>query len=94
MANVRVMPPPTGNTSTTVNGRPYGCAAGATLDVPDFDAAVLVANGWTAVADGVGSTSARPASPYKGQKYHDNTLGLTIVWDGRVWRSPVTGAAV
>lgn len=101
MPNVRVMPD--GNQSivtTKVNGRTYSCAPGSTIDVPDFDAAVLDVNGWTIVGAGssalpqVGPTSARPAKPVKNQEFHDTTLGITVNWDGKVWRNPSTGASV
>jgi hypothetical protein len=93
MPNVRLIPPP-GGATTPANGRSYTCAANATLDVPDFDAFVLIANGWLKVAGSVGATSARPASPFKGQTFHDTTLGYNITWDGKAWRNPATGAAV
>jgi hypothetical protein len=92
----RVMPPGDGlHPSITVHTRSYTCALGATIDVPDSDAQVMAANGWTIVAGaGVGATTTRPANPTKGQQFHDTTLGYTIVWDGKVWRNPATGAAV
>ena len=72
----------------------YTCAANVTIDVPDFDAFVLTANGFIAVAGSVGATSARPTNPGKGQTYHDTTLGLTIVFEGTAWRNPANGAVV
>lgn len=92
MANILVMPPPRGG-KTTINGRLYSAAAGSTLQVPDFDAGVLAANGWTLVAT-VGTTAQRPANPYQSMFYHDTTLGYVIVFEGAVWRNPNTGAAV
>lgn len=93
--NIRVMPPASGTTSHTVNGRTYSAAVGTTLDVPDFDAQVLMANGWTAVATGgVGTTTQRPVNPSKQTQFHDNTLGYVIVYDGKSWRNPATGAVV
>ena len=99
MANVRLMPPNGIATTHTVNGRSYTCAPGSTIDVPDFDAFTLMANGWIAPAAGatttaVGATTARPVNPAKGQNFHDTTLNLTIVFDGKYWRNPATGAAV
>ncbi|NPU23951.1 hypothetical protein [Bradyrhizobium denitrificans] len=95
------MLPPAGGATTTANGRSYSCASGFTLDVPDFDAFVLIANGWVNAAGSsngaagtVGTTSARPASPKFGQTFHDATLNMNIVFDGKVWRNPATGAAV
>ena len=93
----RVMPPADGlHPAITVNGRSYTCAVGSTLDVPDQDAMVMTANGWTRVAGigAVGATASRPASPVKNQVFHDTTLGYDIVWDGKAWRNPATGAAV
>lgn len=96
MPNVRVLPPTTGSTTCTANGRSYSCAVGSFLDVPDFDALVLMSNGWTSPAGGaqVGTTASRPARPTKGQSFHDTTLGLVIHFDGANWRNPITGAAV
>ncbi len=89
MPNIRVFPPATGTTSHTVNGSTYSCAVGSFLDVPDFDANVLLANGWTAAAaGGVGSTTTRPANPPKQTQFHDTTLGYIITWDGKNWRNP------
>lgn len=94
MATMRMMPPADGlHPAIVVNGRSYTCAAGATIDVPDFDAVVMESNGWTSAAPGVGATTIRPAAPLKGQEFHDTTLGFTIKFDGKVWRNPNTGAA-
>lgn len=100
MSNVRVMGPGGGAAVQVVNGRTYSVAVNATLDVPDFDAHVLTANGWVnvagvgAVVAAVGATASRPANPSKNQTFHDTTLNLTIVFDGKVWRNPATGGAV
>ncbi len=56
MATVQLIPPASGNTSITFDGRTYSSAPGAPIPVPAFDAAVLQANGWT-VAPGVPSLS-------------------------------------
>ena len=91
----RVFPPADGlHPAITVNGRAYTCALGSFLDVPDQDALVMEHNGWTRAAMGVGATAGRPAAPTKGQSFHDTTLGVTIRWDGKVWRDPATGNAV
>lgn len=102
MPNVRVTPPRDGlHNTATVNGRTYTGALGATLDVPDFDALILMANGWTAIPNAqtyVGPTSARPTTYPDGRRlepgytYLDTTVGL-VTWDGSVWRS-ISGAAV
>jgi hypothetical protein len=96
MTLIRMMPPADGlHPNFTANGRAYTCALGSTIDVPDFDAVVLRANGWVAsTTGGVGATAARPATPSRGQMFHDTTLGLNIVFDGKVWRNPTSGAAV
>jgi hypothetical protein len=99
MPNVRLIPPGGAAATATANGRAYTCAAGATIDVPDFDANVLTANGWTnaggsgAVLATVGATAARPLTPSRGQTFLDTTLALAIVFAGKSWRNPVTGAA-
>lgn len=100
MSIIRLLPPAAaglGPNPITVNGRTYTAPVGATIDVPDFDALVMKANGWTDVAHfaaGVGATATRPANPTKGMTYVDSTLGVVIQWDGKTWRNPVTGAAV
>jgi hypothetical protein len=95
MATLRLMPPADGlHPQITVNGRTYVCQLGATLDVPDFDALVMEHNGWTRVADAVGSTAQRPVTPLRAQTFHDTTLGKTIRYDGKAWRDPASGAAV
>lgn len=96
MMTHRLLPPADGNhPSITVNGRSYTCQLGATIDVPDQDAAVMTANGWTTASiGGAGATTARPASPVKGAEFHDATLGYTVKFDGKVWRNPTSGAAV
>ena len=50
----RLLPPAAGPMQTmTVNGRSYSSTPGNFLDVPDFDAQVLEANGWIFVAGAV-----------------------------------------
>jgi len=90
-----LLPPASGNTIHTVNGRTYTGIVGTPQAVPDFDGIVLVANGWTLAAQGgYGGSSARPTNPPKGTQFHDVTVGKIIQWDGRSWRDPTTGAAV
>jgi hypothetical protein len=82
-----------------VNGRTYTAAAGAEIDVPDFDGAVLAANGWVAVAPS-GPSSARPTGSlppypaYEGAEFFDTSLGYLIKFAGGAWRNPATGASV
>ena len=80
-----------------MNGRTYICAAGSTLDVPDFDAYELEANGWAvSAAGGVGATSQRPVNwgkNQKGQFFHDTTLGYNILWNGVRFVNPTNGTA-
>lgn len=94
----RLMPPADGlHPTIMINQRSYTCALGSTIDVPDQDAYVMIANGWTAASSGgVGVTSARPSAVVvgRGASFHDATLGIAIRSDGRVWRNPDTGAAV
>jgi hypothetical protein len=95
MPNVRVIPPNSNPITTTVNGRTYSTTAGTPLDVPDFDALALKANGWHISAmNGVGATTVRPANPTKGMRFADTTLGVEIAFDGKNWRNPITGAVV
>jgi hypothetical protein len=99
MANVRLMSANNLAKTQTINGRTYSVVPGGSVDVPDFDATILLADGWINVSGGatlttVGPTSARPAKPVKNQAYHDITLGVTIVHDATNWRNPATGAIV
>jgi hypothetical protein len=87
----------------TVNGRVYACAVGATpILVPDFDALVLLSNGWLQSAmDGAGTTAQRPAAnpatgtpaPRVGFHYFDTTVGANIIWNGKQWVNHATGVA-
>lgn len=91
MSIFRVLPP-AGGATVSVNARVYKAASGVPLDVPDFDAAELEANGWT-ILGVVGTTAQRPASPVKGKPFIDTTLNKTVFHDGGAWRGH-TGAAV
>jgi hypothetical protein len=94
-------PAVTGN-PVNVNGRIYPpVAPGTVIDVPDFDAACLCANGYTRIAIS-GPTSARPTTNQaSGSLYYaapgvtflDITIGALVVFDGKTWRNPVTGGA-
>jgi hypothetical protein len=103
MPNVRLLPPVAATQQTvSVNGRTYSGAPGQVLDVPDFDAGVLAANGWTRVAFS-GPTASRPTAnaangPYgvaaPGMQFMDTTLGYIVVFNGAEWINPASGAAV
>jgi hypothetical protein len=94
MATIQMHAPGNGAT-TTVNGRTYKGTPGTTLNVPDFDAFELQANGWVVTAAaGSGATAARPASPHVGDEYHDTSLAAIIKWDGKAWRNIMTGVSV
>ena len=109
MPNYRVIPPGsvTGSITTVVNGRQYTCAAGAALDVPDFDGKLLEANGWNKIGDiGSGTTAQRAAYTlsansgggtgpvHAGDEWFDTTLGYVVAYDGNNWHNPSTGVAV
>lgn len=103
MATLRLLPPGSGQRGTfKVNGRSYSCALGAAIDVPDFDAGQMLANGWLrpGPVQASGPTAQRPTRTQSGQTlpagyaFHDTTLGLVILWDGYLWRNPTTGAGV
>jgi hypothetical protein len=96
MATMRLFPPiPPAPLTIVANGRTYTTTAGVFLDVPDFDAGILVANGWTdAESDGVGTTAQRPNPPRKGMNYVDTTISKAITYDGLNWRDVVAGTVV
>lgn len=94
----RLMPPGDGLHNTIiVNGRTYTQTPGNTLDVPDFDAVIMTANGWLpAERDAtVGTTAQRPANPTHGQTFIDTTASALITYDakGKTWRHHLTGAS-
>jgi len=74
----------------TVRGRVYTNTWDSVVDVPDFDAAVLGANGWLWVCL-VGTTAQRPVSTsqfpnqiYRAMYYYDTTLSKMIIFDESV----------
>jgi hypothetical protein len=75
--------PPAIGSKITINGRVYDPAAGA-QNIPDFDAAVLEANGWSIEAQSV-TTTTRPVNPTVGMKVYDTTVAHTIIWNGKAW---------
>ncbi|TDR82197.1 hypothetical protein [Paludibacterium purpuratum] len=93
MATFLMHPPGAGSSTITVNGRKYSTTPGTPIPVPDFDAAVLQANGWMATTNGgTGTTVARPLNPKSNTVFYDSTLGIDVVWDGKTWRNKITGA--
>jgi hypothetical protein len=100
----RMLCPPTGNTTAVVNGRTYVGVVGTPVDVPDFDGKLLEANGWEKAAElGSGTTAQRLAqtllpmgqgAPMGGDEFYDSTLGMVVMYDGKNWRRPDTGAIV
>src|ERR1700687_2810290 len=63
----RMLPPPTGNATITMFGRTYVGTPGTPVDMPDQDADIAGANGWTITArQGVGATAQRPPNPQPG----------------------------
>lgn len=94
MANVMMHAPGNGNGKLTVNGRAYNGVAGTPIPVPDFDAAVLEANGWVR-CDETGTTAQRPTTGlFVGRKFNDTTVGAQVFWDGKAWRHATTGTGV
>lgn len=91
---IQVLPPPTGGT-ILIYGRTYVGVAGTPVLMPDQDAQVAGANGWTIVAkQGAGATATRPTNPQKGDQFLDTTIPAVIIFDGKVWRNHATGASV
>jgi len=90
------MLPPAGGATTKVFNRTYSAAAGVSVSgVPEFDADMLESNGWIkSSSGGSGTTAERPATPRVGHSFYDSTLGVTVVFDGRVWRNSTTAASV
>lgn len=76
--------PPSGGPKRTVNGRSYDPAGGA-QDVPDYDSAMLQANGWSMVGISA-ATAGRPSNPSVGTRMWDTTVSHTITWDGKNWK--------
>lgn len=93
----RVMPPGDGSFNPIrANGRSYSCPVGQAIDVPDHDAAILIANGWQAGVPGatVGTTAQRPVNPPNGTTFIDTTTGAALRFDvkSKSWLHHITGA--
>jgi hypothetical protein len=94
--NFRMLPPVAiANQIVVANGRSYTASPGSFLDVPDNDAEILGANGWTRVCLS-GATAARPTTnpnstpPYvaaAGLHFYDTTIAALVIFDGSVWRT-------
>lgn len=94
MVNYVVLPPAAGGT-ITIQGRVYTAAAGVPVLMPDGDALIAGASGWTLTRqEAGGATSARPVNPLRNHQFVDTTVGAKIVFDGLLWRNQATGAAV
>jgi hypothetical protein len=63
--------------------RKYAVASGATIDVPDFDAAILASQGWIVLTKNVVTTANRPVNAPAGTRIFDSTLGTSVVSDGK-----------
>ena len=94
---IRYLGPATGRVISTKSDGKQGSntAAGAFLVLPDNanDNVIVQANGYTKLAY-VGTTANRPTTPVQNMLYIDTTLSKVIVFDGAVWRDPVTGSSV
>ena len=90
MPNIAVFPSANAPKTVVANGRTYTLALGATpVVVPDWDAFVLLANGWLqSASDGAGTVSA----PRVGYEYYDSTVGANVIWNGVNWINHATGA--
>ena len=95
MSTILMHPPAGSNAAHIIPGttRSYSAVTGTPVSVPDYDAAILEANGWFN-AGATGTTAQRPTSPAVKQTYNDTTVGGQIFWDGKVWRHQTTGSAV
>ena len=80
--------------------RKYTCTAGATVQVPDSDAAIMTTCGWINAlglhGGNVGPTTGRPANPPFNTVCNDTTIGAAVVYAGLKtgWLHHATGASV
>lgn len=84
MAKLRMAPPrDNSHEPIMVNGRSYACAVGSSIDVEDFDALVLGANGWAAV--GVQSANGAAFYPTSDEaSIRDAALSASLAGGGTV----------
>ena len=94
MANMQVFPGANARTTININGRVYSAqVGGAPIIAPDFDAFVLLSNGWlSSAANGAGTTTQRPSTPTKGYEFFDTVVGAAIIWNGKNWINHASGA--
>ena len=73
--------------------RPYIPVPGTIVSTIDGDTVQLAPRGWMLLPT-FGTTAQRPVAPTvsAGALYVDQTLSITVVWDGANWRNVTTGA--
>ena len=93
---VCLVTPATGNRTISCQGRVYTSKIGVANFVPDFDAPVLIANGWlpcqTDENTPTGPSAERPVEPLRGEIFIDSTVGAALIFDGLRWRDAATHA--
>lgn len=101
MTTYNVMPPnPKGDAvgspvNFSIDGRNYTCNQGSSIQVPDFDAKVMFANGWGIIRY-IPNGSARPINPEQWVIWFDanSAIQSTIWWNGTHWVRPSSGGLV
>jgi len=73
--------------------RPYIATLGTIVTTLDGDTQQMQPRGWM-LLPGFGTTAQRPATNNlaSGTMYVDQTLSITVIWDGANWRNVTTGA--
>jgi len=76
-----------------VDQRPYIAVPGSIVQALADDAVQISPYGWMLLPT-FGTTAQRPATNNlaAGTMYVDQTLSITVVWDGANWRNVTTGA--
>ncbi|MDE2398351.1 MAG: hypothetical protein KGM91_23200 [Burkholderiales bacterium] len=99
MTNFRMLSPAVPMSFSAPWGEQFVSTPGTVRDVDEHQLPAFKANGWIVVAQ-VGTSAERPGSSdivlhhaRAGSLFVDTHLGALIVFDGRVWRNPMTGAA-